>query len=51
VKTRNFAAALACAVLLALPFVQPTIGRIDTWKIVLGIAGLMLFISAGMSRA
>jgi hypothetical protein len=51
VKVRNFAVAIACAVLLALPFVQPTIGRIDTWKIVLGIAGLMLFISAGMTRA
>ena len=50
-KVRNFAVAIACAVLLALPFVQPTIGRIDTWKIVLGIAGLMLFVSAGMTRA
>lgn len=50
-KVRNFAVAIACAVLLALPFVHPTIGRIDTWKIVLGIAGLMLFVSAGMTRA
>jgi hypothetical protein len=50
VKARNFAAAIASAVLLALPFVQPTIGRIETWKIVLGIAGLTLFISAGMTK-
>lgn len=49
-KTRNFAGALAAAVLLALPMVKPVIGGIDTWKIVLGIAGLILFVGAGMSR-
>lgn len=49
-KAKNFATALGCAVALALPFVVPTIGQVATWKIVLGIAGLVLFISAGMSK-
>lgn len=47
-KAANFAGALAVAVLLALPLVVPTISRIDTWKIVLGLAGLALFVSAGL---
>lgn len=47
-KVANFAGAVAVAVLLALPFIQPTIGRVDTWKIVLGLAGLVIFISAGL---
>ena len=51
VTARNFAGAIAVAILLALPFVVPVIGRIDTWKIVLGIAGLTLFVRAGMNRA
>jgi len=50
VKARNFAGALGAAVLIALPLIKPVIGGIDTWKIVLGIAGLILFVSAGMSR-
>ena len=50
-KARNFAGAVAIAVLLALPFVMPTIARIDTWKIVLGLAGLALFISAGLTKS
>lgn len=49
-KAKNFAVALTIAVALALPFVQPTIGHIDTWKIVLGIAGLLIFFRAGMTR-
>ena len=49
-KARNFAAALAIAIALALPFVQPTIGHIETWKVVLGVAGLLLFFRAGMTR-
>jgi hypothetical protein len=35
----------------ALPLAMPTIGRIETWKIVLGIAGLILFVRAGMTKA
>ena len=49
-KARNFAGALILVVALALPFVQPTIGHIETWKVVLGIAGLLLFLRAGMTR-
>ena len=49
-KAKNFATALCCAIALALPFVVPTIDRVATWKIVLGVAGLILFISAGMSK-
>jgi hypothetical protein len=51
VKAKNFAGALAVAVGLALPFAVPIIGRIETWKIVLGIAGLILFVRAGMTKA
>jgi hypothetical protein len=50
-KARNFAGALALAVGVALPFAVPAVGRIDTWKIVLGIAGLILFVRAGMTKA
>lgn len=50
-RARNFAGAIAVAVLLALPFVTPTIARIDTWKIELGLGGLALFISAGLTKS
>ena len=50
-KLRNFAGAGAVALLLALPLVVPTIARIETWKIVLGIAGLIIFVGAGMNKA
>lgn len=39
------------AVVVALPFVVPRIAGVDTWKIVLGLAGLTLFVSAGMGKA
>ncbi|HKF65819.1 MAG TPA: hypothetical protein VKB36_04810 [Vicinamibacterales bacterium] len=39
---RNLAGGLVVAVLLATPFVFPHVGRIDTWKILLAIAGLAL---------
>lgn len=48
-RTRNFVGATIAAILAALPFVVPTVGRIATWKIVLGIAGLVVFVRAGMS--
>jgi hypothetical protein len=35
------------AVILA---VVPTIGGIDTWKVVLGVIGLALFVVAGFDR-
>jgi len=51
VKSKNFAGALAVAVGVALPFAVPIVGRVETWKIVLGIAGLILFVRAGMTKA
>ena len=50
-KARNFAGAIAVAVALVLPFAKPSLAHIETWKIVLGIAGLWLFVRAGMSKA
>lgn len=49
-KAKNFAVAVGAAILLALPFVQPTVAHIATWKIILGIAGLIIFVRAGMAR-
>ena len=40
---RNLIGGLAVAVVLALPFVVPRVGGIDTWKILLAIAGLAVF--------
>jgi ABC-type Fe3+ transport system permease subunit len=50
VKAKNFAGAVALAVGVALPFAVPTFAHIGTWKIVLGIAGLILFMRAGMGK-
>ena len=50
-RARNFAGAVTVAILLALPFARPTLAHIDTWKIILGIAGLIIFVRAGMTRA
>jgi hypothetical protein len=50
VRARNFAGAIAVALLLALPLLVPSIARVATWKIVLGLAGLAVFVSAGMSK-
>jgi hypothetical protein len=51
VKAKNIVGALVLALAVALPLAMPTIGRIETWKIVLGIAGLILFVRAGMTKA
>jgi hypothetical protein len=40
----------AIAIVLALVAIVPRIGRVDTWKIVLGLLGVTLFISAGRER-
>jgi hypothetical protein len=40
----------AVAVLLAAPFIVPTVAGIATWKIILGGAGLWIFVRAGMGR-
>jgi len=49
VKARNFTGAIAAALLLAVPFVVPFVAGIATWKIVLGVGGLLLFVTAGMT--
>jgi hypothetical protein len=38
--SRNLAGGLVVSIVLAAPFVVPRIGGIDTWKILLAIAGL-----------
>lgn len=40
---RNLAGGLAVAFVLAAPFVVPRVGNIETWKILLALAGLALF--------
>jgi hypothetical protein len=50
VKIQNLIGGLAAAVLLAAPFVVPTIAGISTWKYLLGVIGLWVFVRAGMSR-
>ena len=47
----RFTGAVAVALLLALPLIVPAIGHVDTWKIELGLAGLVMFLRAGMSRS
>ena len=49
-QARNLAGGFAVAVLLAAPFVVPVIFGIDTWKVLLGAAGLWLFVRAGANR-
>ncbi len=39
----NLASGLLIAFALAAPFIVPRIGGIDTWKILLAIAGLAVF--------
>jgi hypothetical protein len=49
-KSGNLLGGLAVAVLLSAPFIVPSIDGIATWKIIMGVAGLSLFVRAGMSR-
>jgi hypothetical protein len=42
-RSRTLLGGLFVAVVLALPFVVPRIGGIDTWKILLALAGLVVF--------
>jgi hypothetical protein len=42
-RARNLVGGFVVSVVLALPFIVPRIGRIDTWKILLAIAGLAVF--------
>jgi len=49
-KIGNLLGGLVVAVLLVVPFAVPRIAGIDTWKVILGIAGLMVFVRGGMGR-
>jgi len=51
VKAKNFALGLGVALALALPLAVPTVAHIETWKIVFGIVGLLLFLTSGMSKS
>ena len=50
-KIQNLVGGFGLAVLLAAPFVVPTIAGISTWKYLLGMIGLWVFVRAGMSRS
>jgi hypothetical protein len=50
IKAGNLLGGLALAVLLSAPFIVPSIAGIATWKIIMGMAGLWIFVRAGMSR-
>ena len=50
-KGKNFAGGLVVAIFLAATLVKPVVFGIDTWKIVLGVVGLILFAAAGMSKS
>jgi hypothetical protein len=49
-KARNLAAGFAAALLLSAPFIFPVVYGIATWKVILGIAGLGIFVRAGMGK-
>jgi ABC-type Fe3+ transport system permease subunit len=49
-QLRNLGGGILVAVLLAVPFVVPTVAGISTWKYLLGAIGLVVFVRAGMSR-
>ena len=40
---RNLAGGLAVAIVLAAPFIVPRVGTVETWKILLALAGLAVF--------
>ena len=48
---RNLVTGLATAIVIAFVLAVPTIGRVSTWKIALGLLGVALFVSAGRHRA
>jgi hypothetical protein len=45
------AAGSCIAVVLAITMAVPTIGTLSTWKIVLGVVGLVIFVRAGRQSA
>ena len=49
-QARNLTAGFAAALPLSAPFIFPIVYGIATWKIILGIAGLWIFVRAGMGK-
>jgi hypothetical protein len=47
-KAGNLVGGIVVAVLLSAPFIVPSVAGIATWKIIMGIAGLWIFVRAGM---
>ena len=48
---RNVLTGLATAIVIAFVFAVPSIGRVSTWKVVLGLLGLALFVAGGRHRS
>ena len=44
---RTLAAGLGVATVMALTMAVPTVGTLSTWKIVLGVIGVVIFVRAG----
>ena len=44
---RTLAAGLAFATVMAFIMAVPTVGALSTWKIVLGVVGIVIFVRAG----
>ena len=47
---RNIVFGVGMAIVIAFVLVVPRIGTVATWKVVLGAAGLAVFILAGLDR-
>jgi hypothetical protein len=43
----RIAVGLAVAMVMAFTMAVPTVGTLSTWKIVLGVVGLVIFVRAG----
>jgi hypothetical protein len=48
---RNVLTGLAIAIVMAFVLAVPSIGRVSTWKIVLALLGLALFVVGGRHRS
>ena len=48
---RNVLTGLATAIVIAFVLAVPSIGGVGTWKIVLGLIGLALFVAGGRPRS
>ena len=46
-SARTLGAGLGVAMVIALTMAIPTVGSLSTWKIVLGVIGLVIFVRTG----